>query len=362
MAPPSPVFFVPLRDVADSAATLRALDALWDRSGARQLVPRGGTMAIKMHFGDEGNHRTVPACCARQIGLRIAEAGAQPFATDTTTLYSGPRTDAVSHLMLASQHGYTTESLGMPVIVADGLRGQDQIVVPFDGVHFRNCSLASAWGAIAGFVLLTHMTGHCQVGMGAALKNAGMGWASRGGKRMQHSATKPEIDPAVCTGCGTCVKRCPASALKLAGDSPTLDRDACIGCGQCFSVCPSEAVGYDWDAADVALQEKIAEYAAAAVMPKRPHVLGITFLTRITRQCDCMGADHDYRLPDVGIAASADIVALDQASHDLCDRAHGGDFFESLWPGLDPTVQLAHAERVGLGRREYALVEIGAVA
>jgi uncharacterized Fe-S center protein len=353
------VYFVPTADVADEQEGLRALEALWSRAGFASRVAAGGIMAVKMHFGDRGNHRTVPPGYVRRLGERMKEAGARVFATDTTTLYSGPRKDALGHLAIAAEHGYALETLGMPVVIADGLRGQDQVTVGFPGKHFSHCSFASGWNEIDGFLLLTHLTGHCAMGMGGALKNAAMGWASRGGKRMQHSSTRPEIDAEACTGCGSCVEHCPVSALSLEGDTPDVDKEKCIGCGQCFSICPSEAIGYDWGAAGEVLQEKVAEYATAAITPKKPHVLCITFLTRITRQCDCMGGDHDYKLPDVGIAASADPVALDAACVALCDRAAGKEFFPSLWPDAPYTAQLAHAESLGLGSREYELVEIG---
>ncbi len=356
------VYFVPLNDVDNEADGIGVVDALWKRAGLAKQSPPQGIMAVKMHFGDQGNHRTVPPAYVRRLGELLRDAGARTFATDTTTLYSGPRADAVGHLMLAAEHGYTLDSLGMPVVIADGVRGQGQVMVPLEpeGKHFTNCSLASAWDEIDGFVLLTHLTGHCAVGVGGALKNAAMGWASRGGKRMQHSATRPEVDADKCTACGRCIEHCPVSALTLEGDVPRTDKQLCIGCGQCFSVCPSEAISYDWSSAGLVLQERIAEYATAAIMPKRPHVFGITFLTRITRQCDCLGDDHDYKLPDVGIAASTDLVALDAACVDLCNRAAGEDFFGSMWPGLDFSAQLAHAESLGLGSRDYKLVELEA--
>jgi len=352
------VHFVPLTDVADEAAGLAALDRLWKAAGLQKKMPTSGLMAIKMHFGDEANDRTVPPSYVRRLGEAVRRAGALPFATDTTTLYSGARGDAVRHLRLAAEHGYTLAALDMPVLMADGLRGQDQVRVPVAGKRFDHCSLASAWAEIQGFVLLSHVTGHCAIGYGGALKNAAMGWASRGGKRMQHSDTRPTVNKKACTGCGTCVERCPVSALTLAKRVPVLDRDACIGCGQCFSVCPVEAVKYDWDCAGEALQEKIAEYATAAIRPKQPHVVCVNFLTRITRQCDCMGGREKARLPDLGIAASTDAVALDVASRALCDRAFGGDFFRSLWPEYDPAIHFRHAESLGLGCQEYELVEI----
>ena len=353
----STVYFAPLDDVGDEKKCVAAVDAVWNAVKGEEMVKRGAAMAVKMHFGDDGNHRTVPPVAARRLGEHIAANGGRPFATDTTTLYSGRRQNAIDHLMMAAEHGYTLESLKMPVVIADGLRGQDQVVVEINGTHFSNCSLASAWKEVAGFVLLTHLTGHCQVGMGGALKNAAMGWASRGGKRMQHSSTRPEIDPAKCIRCGTCVAECPVNALSDGDEAPEVDRKVCIGCGQCFSVCPEEAIGYDWASAGQVLQEKIAEYATAAVTGKRSHVLGITFLTRITRQCDCMGGDHDYQLPDLGVIASTDLVALDAAGRDLCNKKFGGDFFGALWPEFDTDWQLRHAEDLGLGSRAYELID-----
>lgn len=324
-------------------------------SGACGVIHEGDFVAVKMHFGEKGNDGYIRSEFVRPVIEMVRAAKARPFLTDTGTIYSGPRRDAIGHLEVAAEHGYSLETMGVPVIIADGLRGTDFEEVPVSGKHFKRVLVAAGIRSAHSMMVLSHFKGHILAGFGGALKNLGMGCGSRKGKFEMHSSMPPQIDAEECIACGACVDACSHGALSMGESSPVLDPAKCAGCGECAVICPTGAITISTFDASALMQERLVEYAAGAVADKR--CFYVNFLNHITPNCDCMSHGEEFLVPDIGILASTDPVAIDQASYDLVRKA-GGDVFEKAHPSADGTVQLAHAEKMGLGRREYELIEI----
>lgn len=331
------------------------LPELLDRSGAADPFRQGDLTAVKIHFGEKGNDGYVRPDLVRPVLQLLRRLKTRPFLTDTGTIYHGLRNNAVSHMILAADHGFTQTRLQVPVIIADGLRGDDYEEVAVGGRHFARVKIASGIRHADSLMVLSHFKGHLLSGFGGAIKNLGMGCGARIGKFEMHSGVAPTLDADACEGCGACVVRCAQEALSLCDGKVRLDADRCAGCGECVVVCDSDALSITWSQGASSVQERFAEYAAGAVKGRRAFYLN--FVNHVTPNCDCLSAGETPLLPDVGIIASADPVAIDQASLDLiAERA--GDVFRTAHPKIDGTVQLVRAEEMGLGKRAYELVAL----
>jgi uncharacterized Fe-S center protein len=353
----SEIFFVPVNDVTDGKRVADAVGRLADAAGLGEVVGADLMYMLKVHFGERGNNTYIPAPWLRPIVDRVKDAGSRIFVSDTNTLYVGSRSNAVDHLMLAHEHGFTHDVLGAPVIIADGLVGENQSPVEVDLKHYRQVYLANDARASDGFVVATNVTGHILSGLGGAIKNIGMGVAGRGGKRSQHCDLKPRVIKKKCTSCGTCARWCPADAITVDGHA-VIDEAKCIGCGECYAVCRYGAIDFSWSETSSNIQEKMAEHCHGALKGKKGESIFFNFLTAVTKNCNCMGKTEKPVVPPIGIIAGTDIVAVDQASIDLVDRAAGDGFFASLWPDWDCTLQIVYGESIGLGSREYELTEV----
>jgi hypothetical protein len=321
-----------------------------------------GLTAVKSHFGEEGGKGFLPPPVIRAVVDEVKAAGGTPFLTDTSTLYTGKRSHAVDQAMLVHAHGFTIEAIGAPFLPVDGLVGAHETEVRIDAVHNKTVALAADILRAGSVVVVSHVTGHLACGLGATIKNVAMGFASRRGKLRQHSMLRPHVDPEACTGCEDCLPNCAAGAIGpragRKGDTPVMVIDAarCTGCGECLVSCRSGAVEFDWKADSRRLQESMAEHALGFAKRMAGRAGYVTFAAHITKDCDCMGKKQRPVCDDLGVLAGLDPVALDQAALDLV-RERAGRTLESLsYPRLDATLQLAHAERVGLGTRQYRLV------
>jgi uncharacterized Fe-S center protein len=329
---------------ADTVSGLfeRALADTGGRIGGKDRV------AVKLHFGEEGNSRFVSPANLRPILTALAGYNSNHFLTDANALYRGMRHNATDHLAIARKHGFG--ALGVPVVIADGERGEEEMQIAIPGRIFSKVRIARHIAEARALVVVSHFKGHILFGFGGAIKNLGMGCGSRAGKLEMHATLKPSVNEN-CAVCGKCVEACPADAILLAEDKAMIDPDLCEGCATCIGVCEFDAVEVPWmDLASSAVMERTAEYALGAVNGK-PCVC-MTFINNIAKDCDCM-ADSELIGQDVGIAASTDPVACEQAAFDLVRAQHGGiDIFKRA-TRIDGGHILGYAELIGLGRRDY---------
>lgn len=348
---------------------LDKLEALCDKVGLAETVRDEDLVAVKVHFGERGSHTFVRPIFVRRIVDSIVAAGGRPFLTDTNTLYVGGRSDAVNHLVTAVGNGFAYSVVGAPLIIGDGLTGKDYVEVEVPGRHIRQARIAGAVYHADGLVGVSHFKGHGMTGFGATLKNVGMGLACRAAKQEIHSEVKPWVDEEVCTACGRCTRWCPSGAITVDGVA-TIDEDVCVGCGECTVNCLEGAIAVRWESEKANVQERMVEYAYAVLAGKSRKAVFFNFLTDIGPDCDCWPWSDASIVADVGILASTDPVAVDQAGVDLVNRSPaipgtklGGAHAQAedkmgAVTGTDWSAQLVYAEELGLGTREYRLEHI----
>ncbi len=326
------------------------------QAGLNSAVSKNDIVAIKLHFGEKGNRGYVKPEYVRRIVKAVKALKGRPFLTDSNTIYIGERSDALRHEAIARTHGFSLENCQAPVVIADGLRGSSFVEVEIGQNHFEKVKVASAIYDADTLVFVTHFTGHDLGGFGGALKNIGMGGASRTGKYEIHEAVVPKIKPGDCTGCEVCVKWCPAGAINIVNKKVRIDGNKCIGCGECIVYCNFGALSIGWGDLTQSEQEKLIEYAYGVLKNKK--ALFVNFLNFITRLCDCCATTGGPVVPDIGILASSDPVAIDEASVNLVNEAGKRDVFRQLYPGTDWEFQLNYAQKLGIGSRNYELVKV----
>ena len=325
--------------------------------------------AIKIHFGEPGNMAYLRPNYAKVIVDLIKGQGGKPFLTDCNTLYVGRRKNGLDHLESAYENGYNPFATGCHVVIADGIKGTDETIVPINGEYVKEAKIGSAVMDADIVISMNHFKGHVAAGFGGALKNIGMGCGSRAGKMEMHSAGKPNILAGQCVGCGICRKNCAHDAITIAEGKASIDHDKCTGCGRCLGMCPKDAVVAANDEVNEILSCKIAEYTHA-VLKDRPH-FHISFVMDVSPYCDCHNTNDAPIVPDVGMFASFDPVALDMACTDavnsqpvIAESRLGeseftfDDHFRSLHPKTNGVAALDHAEKLGLGSKEYELIKI----
>jgi uncharacterized protein len=352
----SKVFFVPVQE-SDSVSTVQSkLREVLRKSSLLECIGPNGRAVIKMHFGEEGNIGYVRPEYVRTIVDLIAEKKASATLSDTNTLYVGRRVRSAEHEKLAMEHGFTKENTGAPVVVPDERDGEKCVTVSVNKTFVKDAKVLKLYREADILVGVAHFKGHLVTGFGGAIKNIGMGCASREGKLAQHSSVSPIVYTQKCTGCGECVTVCPADAITIVKEKSTIDSAKCIGCASCLAACRFEAIDVNWGQGAGTLQEKMVEYAYAVLHGRKNNIF-INVATKITAECDCLAKDDPRIVDDVGILVSSDPVALDQASFDLvCQKAGGRDVFKESHPKSDNRKQLGHAENLGLGTKEYELV------
>lgn len=370
----SKVYFTDFRTRVGVSLTEK-LQRLIKKAGMTDIDMDGKFVAIKMHFGELGNLSYLRPNYAKAVADVVKECGGKPFLTDCNTLYPGSRKNALEHLDCANINGFNTITTGCQIIIGDGLRGTDDITVPVrNGEYCKEAYIGRAVMDADIFISLTHFKGHESTGFGGAIKNIGMGCGSRAGKMQQHNSGKPIVHADLCRGCRRCAKECGSDAITYENGKAVINQDICKGCGRCIGACAFDAIeNQNWDANEI-LGRKMAEYSQA-VCDGRP-TFHISLVRDISPNCDCHGENDAPILPDVGIFASFDPVALDQACVDACLHAtpmpnsqlsdnladphwhHHHDNFLDSNPNVRWKETLEHAEKIGLGTREYELIKM----
>lgn len=369
----SKVFFTNLR-TKPSQNLLRKLDILISRAGIEKIDFEKKFVAIKIHFGEPGNLAYLRPNYAAGLVRFLKSKEAVPFLTDCNTLYYGRRSNAPAHIDAAYENGYNPLATDCPVIIADGIKGTEYREVD---INLELCSSAKIGSGIADadiIISMNHFKGHELTGFGGALKNLGMGCASVGGKLFLHSGSSPVIYEENCTGCRICEKYCAHDAIKVGKDKIAhIDYEKCVGCGQCVAVCQYDSARVVWKSTSEKACKRISEYAYAAVKDKPS--FHINFIIDVSPDCDCWDSNDYPLIADLGIAASFDPVALDQASADMvmsapalpgcsiCKSHENGDLagmdkFRLSHPDTFWQAGLEHAEKIGLGNRTYELIKI----
>jgi len=367
MSAKSVVWFAPVRSTK-KLSLVKRVGGLLKNAGLQEAVAEGDLVAIKLHFGEEGNTGFVQPVFLREVVHRVKKAGGKPFLTDANTLYSGKRKNAVDHLATAVHHGFSFATVEAPVIIADGLDGREACDVPIEGFkHFESVRIGAAAVHADGMVVVSHVKGHEATGFGGALKNVGMGLGCRSAKQRMHADFSPEVTPEKCTACKRCVKACPVQAIVIGPDKfAVVDHVTCYGCGECVAVCPYGAIATQWTTTPEAIQEKIVEHVAGAIAGKEGKVVYLSFVTNVSPDCDCWSFSDAPVVADIGVLASTDPIAIDQAAYDLIvaaaglpggrgeGMASGSDKFTQI-TGVDGTVAMVYGEQMGLGSRDYEL-------
>lgn len=350
------VYFIKMQDKEDDRSVCRKLKQVLEKKDLFSFISGKDLVAVKTHFGEEGSIGYVRPLFFSMMGEMIKMKGAVPFLTETSTLYSGRRTNAAEHMGLAYDHGFTYEETGLPIVMADGLLGNDEIEVKIPGKMYKKVKIAALIVKAQALIMVSHLTGHLVSGFGGALKNMGMGCASRRGKLAQHSTAKPSIRTNKCTGCSECIKWCPVNAISMVNKKAVIKKSLCIGCAECLAVCRFDAVGYNWSETYVNLQQKIVEHAWGVEEANKGKSIYINFLNRITKDCDCMGKSALIS-PDIGVLISFDPVAIDAASLDLLEQTVGKKLSQIAYD-IPYKVQVDYAREIGFGNPDYDLIEL----
>ena len=370
---PSKVYFTDMR-ARPGTNLQQKLEKLMRRAGFETIDFKDKYAAIKIHFGEPGNLSYLRPNFAKTVADMVKALGGKPFLTDCNTLYVGRRKNALDHMDAAYENGYSPFSTGCQIIIADGLKGTDEVAVPVKGGQYiQNALIGRAVMDADVFIALSHFKGHECTGFGGAVKNVGMGCGSRAGKMDMHSSGKPSVDKALCRSCGACMKNCAHGAIAFdEAHKAGIDHAKCVGCGRCIGACNFDAVYAANDAANDELNCKMAEYAKA-VVDGRP-AFYINIVNQVSPYCDCHPENDAAIIPDVGMFASFDPIALDVACADACNAmpvipgtlldenltrkgaCNHHDHFTNTSPETNWTSCMEHGEKIGLGTQAYELI------
>jgi len=355
----SKVYFIKASIADGEKAISEKARKLFKAGGFASCFKENDFTAVKVHVGEDGNNTYIKAPCIKGLVDELLALKTKPFVADTCTLYTGRRHNAIDHTILAAEHGFCSDGLGIPFIVTDGLLGTSELAVKVNGEINKEVFIAFDIARCQSILSVAHLTGHGAACLAATLKTLGMGCASTKGKMKQHAALTLSIGDD-CRRCGECVKHCPADAITLNDIKAHIDQDKCIGCAECLAVCRFEAVEYDWGEECEQLQKSMAEYALGVLKGKDNRAAFFNFIMSVTKDCDCFGKPNMPKIvDDIGIVASTDPVAVDKAALDLVEARAGKKLAKLLKKDkLDPRYQIEHAQRIGLGSSKYQLIKI----
>jgi hypothetical protein len=366
----SKVYFIDMRATIKENFIAK-IGRLMETAGLSTTIEKRDLTAVKIHFGEMGNAAFIRPVYIRKVVEMIKLAGGVPFLTDANTLYAGTRSDAPHHLATAMANGFAYTVVQAPLIIADGLRGKNESAVPINQKHFESVYIGTDIVEADALVSVAHFKGHELSGFGGTIKNLGMGCASRKGKLAQHSGLSPKISGEQCIGCGECQEHCSQHAILVTDEKAQIDEEACIGCGECILICPNEAIEVQWSRSIPIFLENMVEYTMGVLKGKSHKAFFINFITDVSPACDCYPANDAPIVKNIGVLASTDPVAIDQAAVDLvnaepalagtrlaANTAPGEDKFKGIYPQVDWPIQLEYAEKLGLGSRRYALEKL----
>ena len=364
----SKVYYSNLRTTSN-CNLLQKLEKLVTKAGMASIDFKDQFTAIKIHFGEPGNLAYLRPNYSKVLVNFVKNKGGKVFLTDCNTLYVGGRKNALDHMDAAYQNGYNPFCTDCHVIIGDGLKGTDDISIPIDGEYVKEAKIGRAVVDADIIISLTHFKGHESTGFGGTLKNIGMGCGSRAGKMEMHNSGKPFVSADDCVNCKMCTKQCAHEAIIFEGNVAKIDHDKCVGCGRCIGVCSFNAIAANWDESNDVLNKKIAEYTLATLKDK-PH-FHVSFVIDVSPCCDCHSENDLAILPDVGMFASFDPVALDIACADMANaqpvmagsylsemKNKHSDHFTNTHPETNWKVCIEHAVKLGLGSNEYELIEV----
>jgi len=354
----SKVYFIDVSDADGMQVIKQKFARLLKESRILDFILKGDKVAVKMHFGEEGNTGYVRPEYVRLACADIRARQAECFLSDTNTLYRGRRMNSRDYLELAYEHGFIPDACAAEVIIPDDSRKENVAEIALNRKFVQTAKVVKLFLQADALVGIAHFKGHMMTGFGGALKNIGMGCASREGKLAQHSGIAPYVILEKCIACKECGQACPAEAIFIKNKLAYIDPARCIGCASCIAACRQNAIEIKWEAGGSRIQEKMTEYALAVLKDKLPKSAFINFAVKITKECDCLAKDDPRIVPDVGILASRDPVSVDQASLDLVNQAAGKDIFKEAHPLRNGLKQLEHASKLGLGSREYEVVQL----
>lgn len=357
-----------MRTAAGGMSLPMKLANLITKAGISNIDFKDKYVAIKMHFGEPGNLAYLRPQFPKAVADVIKGLGGRPFLCDCNTMYTGLRHNALDHLYAAEINGFNSMTTGCNVIIGDGLKGDDEVIVPINGELVQNAYIGRAMRDADIVIALSHFKGHEMAGFGGCLKNLGMGAASIAGKKDQHSGSLPQVDGSGCIGCGICTKQCAYTAVTLQADGKAhVDHSKCVGCGRCVGACPKKTIRFLEGNAEEILNKKISEYAAAAIKDKP--CFHINIIMDVSPNCDCHGENDAPIIPNVGMLCSFDPVAVDVAAADLCLKQpviHSSaigehdhhDCFHAAHPNTDWHSQITQALKMGIGTDKYELAVI----
>ncbi len=339
------------------------------KAGIAEMDLKNKYVALKIHFGEPGNMSYLRPNYTRVLVDQIKKQGGYPFLTDCNTLYVGSRHNAIEHLQAAYENGFNPFVTNCHVIIGDGLKGTDEVDVPVNGEYIKAAKIGRTIMDADVFISLTHFKMHECTGVGGVLKNIGMGCGSRAGKMDMHSDGKPIMNPNLCIGCKKCAKNCGQDAISFPNGKAVLDRNKCAGCSRCIGVCPVGAIDSAYNSPNDVLNKKIVEYTAA-VIQNHPH-FHVCFVMEISPYCDCHNSNDRPVVPNVGIFASGDPVALDLACAEMVNKQPvctdsilgnmkilDHDYFKTIHPTTNWHLLIEHAVKMGLGNDSYELIKV----
>ena len=332
---------------------------LFKAGGFASCFKENDFTAIKVHVGEGTNNTYIKAPCIKGLVDELLALKTKPFVTDTSTLYTGRRHNAIDHNILAAEHGFCLDRLKIPFIVSDGLFGTAETPVQVNGELNKEVFIAYDIVRSQSILSVAHFTGHPATCVAGTIKTLGMGCAGKKGKMKQHAALKLSIGDD-CTLCSKCFEDCPADAITLDDVKAHIDQDKCIGCAECLAVCRFGAVKCNWGQETEILQKSMAEHALGVLKPKENRAAFFNYIISVTKDCDCFKTPNMRKIvDDIGIAASTDPVAVDKAAVDLVETKAGKKLVQLLDNDkLDWRYQIEHAERIGLGSTDYELIKL----